>query len=124
MLETSKCGQQDLLSRMKAHFKTASWAGKGRGFSNVLPVPGTRSELLVLSISRTNNRLFRYTFEVWHGAGEEAIHGIAELGFASLVGADAEDPGWHGLGRYNALEAKLAALYATDYPARTWAYAE
>jgi len=79
-----------LIQTMKRHFKTEQWAEIGRGCANVLPV--------------------------WHGAHESAIRGISEVGFAALVRDDADDPGWHSNGRYNTLEAGLAALYATDYP--------
>jgi len=85
-----KADKEVLINVLKRTFCTVDWAGQGKGFANVLPV--------------------------WHGAAEQAIEGIAKVGFASLVNDDAPDPGWHGNGRYNALEAQLAALYATDYP--------
>lgn len=55
---------------------------------------------------------------VWHGAHEKNVDAISQTGFACLVNDDAEDPGWHANGRYNALEAELARLYSMDFEDR------
>lgn len=79
-----------LLDWFKDTVKTPEWTDLPKSYANVLPV--------------------------WHGASWQAIDGISVHGFASLVNADAADPGWFVNGRYTTAEAEYACMFASDYP--------
>eukprot|EP00401_Gymnodinium_catenatum_P025826 CAMPEP_0117559422 /NCGR_PEP_ID=MMETSP0784-20121206/53356_1 /TAXON_ID=39447 /ORGANISM="" /LENGTH=821 /DNA_ID=CAMNT_0005356807 /DNA_START=48 /DNA_END=2513 /DNA_ORIENTATION=+ len=82
--------KKELLDVMKQNFMTAELAGPNVKRVNILPV--------------------------WHGATHAAIDSIATSGFATLADSTGQDPGYFGHGRYNALEAQYACLYASEYP--------
>ena len=65
--EADRLAKKELINFIKSRFVTTTWAGRGNGHANVLPV--------------------------WHGAAEDTLRSIAKNGFASLVDFEADDPG-------------------------------